>query len=62
MEKGICFLLPEIVAGFLLLVEHRKVLLVSPCPLTLLVFKGLHNLRQIRDHKFWVNMCHLYRV
>jgi hypothetical protein len=55
-------LLPDSVAGSLMLVEHWKGLVVSPCLLTLVVFKGLHNPRQIRDHDLWVKMCNLYRV
>jgi hypothetical protein len=35
----------ETVAGFSMLVELCKGLVVNPCLLTLVVFKGLHNLR-----------------
>jgi hypothetical protein len=50
VEKGICSLLPETVAGSSKLVELCKTLVRSPCLLTLVVFKGLRNTRQIRDH------------
>jgi hypothetical protein len=46
VEKGLCFLRPETVVGFLKLVELCKGLVVSPCLLTLVVFKGLRNPRQ----------------
>jgi hypothetical protein len=55
-------LLPETVTGSLMLVELWKGLVVSPCLLTLAVFKGLRNPRQIRDHGLWIKMCNLCRV
>jgi hypothetical protein len=55
-------LLLETVVGALMLVELWKDLVVSPCLLILVVFKGLRNLKQIRDHDLWVKMCNLYRV
>jgi hypothetical protein len=32
VEKGICFIRPETVSGFLMLVEHCKGLIESLCP------------------------------
>jgi hypothetical protein len=52
----------ETVADSLMLVKLWKGLIVSPCLLILVVFKGLHNPRQIRDRDLWVNMCNLCRV
>jgi hypothetical protein len=52
----------ETVAGSFKLVELWKGLVVSPCLLTLVVFKGLRNPRQIRDHDLCVKMCNLHRV
>jgi hypothetical protein len=58
----LCFLRSETVAGFLMLVELCKGLVVSPCLLTLVVFKGLRNPRQIRDHDLWLKMRNLCRM
>jgi hypothetical protein len=52
----------ETVAGSHVLVEHWNGLVVSPCLLTLLVFKGLRNPRQIKDQDMWVKMCNLCKV
>jgi hypothetical protein len=41
VKRGICFLLPEIVAGFLMLVELYKGLVVHHQPFTLKVSKIL---------------------
>ena len=54
--------LPESIVGFLMLVKLCKGFILSPCLLTLVVFKGLRNLRKIRDHDLWVNMCNLCKV
>jgi hypothetical protein len=40
VEKSLCFLYPESVAGFLMLMELCKGLAVCPRQLTLEVFKG----------------------
>jgi hypothetical protein len=45
-----------------MLVGLCKGLVVSPCLLTMVVFKGLQNPRQIKDHDLWVKMCHLHTV
>jgi hypothetical protein len=54
MLKGLCFLRPGTIVGFLELVELCKGLVESPCLLTSVVFKGLCKPRQIRDHNLWV--------
>jgi hypothetical protein len=59
MEKGLYSLLHETIAGFPKQVELCKGLVVSPCLLILVVFKGLPNPRQIRDHDLWVKMCNI---
>jgi hypothetical protein len=41
---------PETIADFLILVELCKGLVVNPCLLTLVVFKGLRNPGQKGDH------------
>jgi hypothetical protein len=62
VEKSICFLLPKTEAGFLILVELYKGLVVSPWLLTLVVIKGMRNPRQKGDHGLWVKMCNLCTV
>jgi hypothetical protein len=49
-------LLPDFVAGSLMLVELCKGLIVRPCLLTFVVLKSLRNQRQIRDHDLSVKM------
>jgi hypothetical protein len=62
VEKGICFLRPETVACFLMLVELYKGLAVCPRQLTLEVFKGPINPRRKREHVLWVKIHNLCRV
>jgi hypothetical protein len=61
-ERFLYFILPESISGFLMLVGLCKGLVVSPCLLTMVVFKDLHNPRYIKDHELWVKMCHLRTV
>jgi hypothetical protein len=62
VQKFICTLLLETVAGFPKLLELCKGLVVSPCLLTLAVSKGLYNPRQLRDHDIFVKMLKLCKV
>jgi hypothetical protein len=61
-EKGLCFLLPGTVAGFLMLVELLKGLVETPSLASSEEVYGIHDPVVDGYHDLYVKMCNLCRV
>jgi hypothetical protein len=62
VEKVLCFLLPESVAGFLMLVELWKGFVETPFLTSSEEVYGIHDPVADGYHDLWVKKCHLYGV
>jgi hypothetical protein len=62
VEKVLCFLLLESVAGFLMLVKLWKGFVVTPFLTSSEEVYVIHDPMADGYHDLWVRKCHLYRV